>query len=381
MTWGFRSDHRSKILVHNLHFAGECTMPQTIERPFQASPFVRPSLPEMGTSKPFTMDQELEPFGSWTTDPIWVPPKDASKAMAETMLQRSTVLSSRSRKWESVAKAHQSRFTQIRQIDLHKASIRLPKGRFYVSVTEQKDFDKIEEKIPACVQTRLDEFMAGPGRKHGVKVYYLKPLCVEVGDDLVMTTEEDVMKAIEKIQDEVFAEYRRLSLSHRPVQVAKNAVNLSLAVPRTLINYFVNRRQRSLDAYHQKLEFKRRRTALAAARAHQKCRTDGGTFDEMLALTNPLDRSDVINQYSIEEELTAAQRAQLLYLAAGSIPWFISLSLTASFLSTISWTAITLAPPVLVCDPAFVAEMPGSDGVVLKIGHFDEVAGVTHVEI
>jgi hypothetical protein len=35
---------------------------------------------------------------------------------------------------------------------------------------------------------------------------------------------------------------------------------------------------------------------------------------------------------------------------------------------------------VLVCDPAFVAEMPGSR-VVLKIGHFDEVAGVTHVEI
>ncbi|WP_186775666.1 hypothetical protein [Rubripirellula tenax] len=30
---------------------------------------------------------------------------------------------------------------------------------------------------------------------------------------------------------------------------------------------------------------------------------------------------------------------------------------------------------------AFVAEMPGSDGVVLKIGHFDEVAGVTRVEI
>ena len=38
-------------------------------------------------------------------------------------------------------------------------------------------------------------------------------------------------------------------------------------------------------------------------------------------------------------------------------------------------------PPIVVCDPAFVAEMPGSRGVVLKIGHFDEVAGVTHVEI
>jgi hypothetical protein len=38
-------------------------------------------------------------------------------------------------------------------------------------------------------------------------------------------------------------------------------------------------------------------------------------------------------------------------------------------------------PPVVVCDPVFVAEMPGSRGVVLKIGHFDEVDGITHIEI
>jgi len=38
-------------------------------------------------------------------------------------------------------------------------------------------------------------------------------------------------------------------------------------------------------------------------------------------------------------------------------------------------------PPLVMCDPAFVAEMPGEPGVLLKIGHFDEVAGVTHVEI
>jgi hypothetical protein len=38
-------------------------------------------------------------------------------------------------------------------------------------------------------------------------------------------------------------------------------------------------------------------------------------------------------------------------------------------------------PPIVACDPAFVAELPGAGGVVLKIGHFDEVAGVTHVEI
>jgi hypothetical protein len=38
-------------------------------------------------------------------------------------------------------------------------------------------------------------------------------------------------------------------------------------------------------------------------------------------------------------------------------------------------------PPIVACDPAFVAELPGSNGVVLKIGHFDEVGGVNHVEI
>ncbi|MBM4002792.1 MAG: hypothetical protein FJ295_05810 [Planctomycetes bacterium] len=44
--------------------------------------------------------------------------------------------------------------------------------------------------------------------------------------------------------------------------------------------------------------------------------------------------------------------------------------------------ALTIVtPPVVFCDPAFVAEMPGSNGVVLKVGHFDEVRGVTHVEI
>ena len=35
----------------------------------------------------------------------------------------------------------------------------------------------------------------------------------------------------------------------------------------------------------------------------------------------------------------------------------------------------------MVVDPVFVADMPGRPGVLLKIGHFDEVAGVTHVEI
>ena len=38
---------------------------------------------------------------------------------------------------------------------------------------------------------------------------------------------------------------------------------------------------------------------------------------------------------------------------------------------------VTVAPPLVVCDPAFVAEMPDNPGVLLKIGHFDEVGGVT----
>ena len=66
-------------------------------------------------------------------------------------------------------------------------------------------------------------------------------------------------------------------------------------------------------------------------------------------------------------------------MAAGTVPWFVALSLTVSFISTLTLTVA--APPIVVCDPAFVAEMPGSQGVSLKVGHFDEVDGVTHVEI
>jgi hypothetical protein len=66
-------------------------------------------------------------------------------------------------------------------------------------------------------------------------------------------------------------------------------------------------------------------------------------------------------------------------MAAGPLPWFVTLSFTISYVSTLAWIVST--PPIVVCDPAFVAEMPGSRGVSLKIGHFDEVDGVTHVEI
>ena len=110
-------------------------------------------------------------------------------------------------------------------------------------------------------------------------------------------------------------------------------------------------------AYHAQMEFKRRKLAFDAARTYRKCRTDGCTFDEMLELTSPLKRTDVIEQYCIEQELSRAKRAQLLRMAAGTVPWFVALSLTVSYLSTL--TMILATPPIVVCDPAFVAEMPG----------------------
>tara|TARA_R110002049_G_scaffold72490_6_gene187403 strand:- start:95011 stop:96039 length:1029 start_codon:yes stop_codon:yes gene_type:complete len=342
---------------------------------------VKPSKVDPFSAKPFTLEQELEPFGKWVGDPIWIPPKDSSKTMAESMLRSASPLTPKAKRWSVVEQTHRKQFTQVREIDLCKDSIRLPKGKFFVSVTEQRDFDKITDSIPACVQTRLDEFMAGPGKRPGVKVYYLKPLCVEVGDDLILTTRADMMAAVKKIQDEVFAEYRRMYLPQRSLEFVKAAVNVASAIPRGVVKHLVGRRQRQIDAYQARLEFKRRKTALSAARTHRKCRTHGCTFDEMLALTNPLERADVIEQYGIEQNLSRAKRDQLMMMAAGSIPWFVALSMGISYVTVLSKVTITFAPPIMVCDPAFIAEMPGSNGVVLKIGHFDEIGGVTHVEI
>jgi len=299
--------------------------------------------------------------------------------MAETMYKESRPFASKEKRWDSVVKKHRSDFTQVREFDLFQASIRLPRGKFFVTVTEQKDFDKITDTVPNCVQTRLEEFLNGPGMKLGAKVYYLKPLCIEIGDELILTTREDLAAAIKKIQDEVFGEYRALALYRRPLQAMVAAANLGLAIPRSVMKYAVERKQKPIDAYHAHLEFKRRKLAFDAARTYRKCRTNECTFDDMLELTTPLKRQDVIEQYCIEQEVSRAKRAQLLRIAAGTIPWFVALSLTISYISTL--TMVVATPPIIVCDPAFVAEMPGSGGLVLKIGHFDEVAGVTHVEI
>lgn len=352
------------------------------ETPTRAARRVMPSIVDPATASPFTLEQELEPFGAWIGDPTWVPPKDSSAAMAETMLRSSRAFSSKAKRWDAVIEKHRNEFTQVRELDLYEASIRLPKGRFFVTVTEEKDFDKITDTIPNCVQTRLDEFLSGPHKARGAKVYYLKPLCVEVGDDLIMTTGEDLTAAIEKIQQEVFSAYRRKALYRRPIEAIIAAGNLSLALPRGLMRYAVNRRQKAINALQAKLEFERRKRALEAARTHCQIRTNTVTFDDILELTRPPDRKDVIEQYCIEQELSQAQRQQLLQIAAGSVPWFVALSLTAYAMSSLAavilpWTV----PPVAVCDPAFVAELPGSHGVLLKIGHFDEVGGITHVEI
>lgn len=346
--------------------------------PFAAKPVSgknREYASESVNGQPYSLNQELTAFGKWTSDPIWVPPNDATE-LAKSMLDRFGPFASKSKCWDAIEKAHRSEFTQVREIELPKASIRLPKGRLYVTITEQADFDTIEDTIPACVQTRLDEFMAGPGKKRGVKVYYLKPLCVEDGNQLIFTTTEQVKEAIEQVQAETFAMYRRGYLGHRAKRTATTLVNAGLAIPRAIVQSEVNKKRREIETYHQKLEFERRQRALAATRAHQDLRSDGCTFDEMLAMMDAPDRQDVIDHYVTENEKSGFDRQMFLIASAATLPWFISMSLSIYNLIQLSSLAA-----VAVCDPAFVAEMPGSNGELLKIGHFDEVDGVTHVEI
>ena len=339
---------------------------------------ITPSKVEPGSRAPFTLDQELKPFGRWVGKRIWVPPKESSEALAQSMLERRDRGQSIEALWKTVEKKHRNEFTQVREIELPQASIRLPQGRFFVTVTEQQHFDQITDTVPACVQTRLDEFLAGPGRQPGVRVYYLKPLCVEDDGKLLLTPKEDLTAAIEQIKQEAVAEYRRLLRKGLPRRIAAATVNLLLAVPRSIVDFYVQRKQRAIDAFEAKLEFQRRRTALRAAKTHRKCFTTGCTYDEMLALTSDFDREEVIDQYVEQHSLSRAERDRLIRLAAGTLPWFATLSLATTYALSVTFVS---ASPVMVVDPAFVAEMPDDPGVLLKIGHFDEVDGVTHVEI
>ena len=328
--------------------------------------------------QPHTPTQDLEHFGSWVSEPIWVPPNDSSKELANAVLNQFGPLASKKKCWDAVTAQHRDKFTQVREFELPKASIRLPQGRLFVTVTERENFDSIEDEVPACVQSRLDEFLTGPGKKRRVKVDYLKRLCIEVNDELIFTTSEELNAAIAQVQDAVFAEYRRRYLSHRLRHMAVGAVDAALAVPRAIIQFALNRKKREIAAYHAKLEFERRRRAMEAVRLHNGYRNDKCTFSEIIGLTEAPSREAVIEHYVEEQELGRLDRQMFLIASAKQLPWFATLSLVALKLADYVLTGVS---SVAVCDPAFVAEMPGSNGRLLKIGHFDEVGGVMHVEI
>src|SRR4051812_39501323 len=116
-------------------------MPITVQRPPTQRPAthsratqpraarrVSPSVVDPAIAQPFTLEQELEPFGAWVGDPVWVPPKDASKTMADTMYRESRPFTSKANRWAAVVKKHRSDFTQVREFDLFQPSIRLPQG-------------------------------------------------------------------------------------------------------------------------------------------------------------------------------------------------------------------------------------------------------------
>lgn len=333
----------------------------------------------------FTLDQELEPFAHWFGRPLWVPPKDKSKDLARTMLATRFWPRSAERCWPDVVSKHRAEFTQVREIELHKASIRLPKGRLLVAVTEQERFDTITDKVPDCVRTRLEEFLDGPGKRPGVKVSYLKPLCFEVGDMLMFTNRDSVDAIVQSIREEVFAEYRRLFLRDLPRRLLDGASDAVLAIPRAMMDFYVDRQKKAIEAHHVKLEFMRRKAALATAMIHRESFHSTCSVNDILELMSPLEEAEVIRHYAVEQDLTPSEFERLVEIAAGTLPWFVTFSLASAFVMSIaaSLTAKTVVATsaVAVCDPAFVAEMPEAPGVLLKIGHFDEINGVMHVEI
>ena len=358
--------------------ASETSLKQKSPRPASRRKKAKRTGLTKGSPQPHTPQQDLELFGTWTSKPIWVPPKDSSKELAKSMLNSFGAFASKDESWEGVVKENRSRFTQVRKMELPRASIRLPQGQLYVMVTERENFDQIEEEIPRCVQTRLDEFLAGPGMRRGVKVYYLKPLCIEVGSDLIFTTDEELEDAISQIKSEVFTEYRRQYLGDRARRLAVNAAHASLAAPRAFIKSYLDRKKRQIDAYHAKLEFERRRRAHEAMKMRRKYRRDDCTYEELLGMTNAPNRDDVIKQYVEDNSFSNVDQQLYSLVSTESLPWFATLSLAALKLLAVSLQA---GVSVAVCDPAFVAVMPGQRDRLLKIGHFDEVDGVMHVEI
>ena len=328
--------------------------------------------------QPHTPGQELQHFGDWVGDPIWVPPKDNSEELAKSMLNRFGASATEEECWKGITREHRSKFTQVRRFELPRASIRLPKGQLYVTVTEQKNFHTIEEEIPKSVQMRLDEFLEENEHKHGVKVYYLKPLCVEVDNELIFTTEEELNEAISKIQSEVFAMYRRMYPWHLARKISIGLFDATMALPRTMLELLLNRKKKEIDMVHAKAEFERRKRAMKALKYRKNYRMDRCSFDEVLSLTTTPDRKDVIDFYVEENSLSELDRKLFLMASAVALPWFAALSLAAYQMALVT---VTSTASVAMVDPVFVAEMPREKGKLLKIGHFDEVDGVMHVEI
>ena len=167
------------------------------------------------------------------------------------------------------------------------------------------------------------------------------------------------------------------------------AADAAMAVPRGLVNWYVDRKKKALEAHHAKLELMRRKAALAVAMRHRESFRSACSCDDMLRLMGPLDETEVIRHYVQENDLSAAEFDRLVQIAAGTLPWFVSLSLATAFVVSLSTSVaaslttktVVTTTAVTLCDPAFVAELPEAPGVLLKIGHFDEIDGVTHVEI
>ncbi len=67
-----------------------------------AQPRPAPAIAPSVSAEPFSLDQELMPFGTWTSKPIWVPPKDSATEMAQIMLDNCSLLASRDECWSSV---------------------------------------------------------------------------------------------------------------------------------------------------------------------------------------------------------------------------------------------------------------------------------------
>ncbi len=358
----------------------EFELTEAPQAPREQVPAVRPSAV---SGEWYSLDQELTVFGHWNGSPIWVPPRNASPELAQSMLEHSSPRDSFEKRWRELAQRCRKQFTQVREMDVAQDSIRLPKGRLFVTVTEKKDFDTITDKVPACVQTRLEEFLNGPGQRAGVQVYYLKPLCVEAEEQLIFTTAQELQAAITAIQDQVKRHYNRKFVPHYMQKFVTGVTDGCLALPRRALKHWWEAQQRAIDVYQSKLEYERRKMVMEALETRRKCRTDDCTFDEFLSVTHEVPREEVILRFAAEQALTARQRKELLMTAGQvSLPWFISLSCSLSLAASLAAKlTVLMAPPVMVCDPVFVAELPEARGQLLKIGHFDEIGGVMHVEI